>query len=278
MNQWLLSAALFTVLISTNSFACPDNQHSECVIPRFPFGGCAQSICVPDAIPSSEDLAGVIITPSAASIPSAADAAKSMGDNIISKIALEAAGNPSVKDAARGWEVATCGVVGYFAVKAVTAGYSVPICLAAGAATTAAGVFVASSCAAFVEGAGAAITVSTCAILCARGEISGCDEDQKSGNEDSEHPQCATLYSDRDFGSHAIDIPKGAQIDWLPSLRISDSETWNDRVSSLRVSPGCHLTLYENGGFAGFRDDFFSQEIDLTANNDSYSSLKCDCY
>lgn len=38
---------LMLFLGSQQVLACPENQHEECALPR-PWGGCAQSICVPD--------------------------------------------------------------------------------------------------------------------------------------------------------------------------------------------------------------------------------------
>lgn len=44
-----MKKVFFGALMAYSSIAgaCPDGQHSECILPR-PWGGCAQSICVPN--------------------------------------------------------------------------------------------------------------------------------------------------------------------------------------------------------------------------------------
>lgn len=48
--------SFLSIVVTTAAFACPENQHQECALPR-PWGGCAQNICVPDInIPKPEDV------------------------------------------------------------------------------------------------------------------------------------------------------------------------------------------------------------------------------
>ena len=42
-----ITGALLLFFASSLGLACPDGQHSECVMPKLFGGGCAQSICVP---------------------------------------------------------------------------------------------------------------------------------------------------------------------------------------------------------------------------------------
>ena len=47
MMKNLRAIVVGSCLASQAALACPDGQHSECVLPR-PWGGCAQSVCVPN--------------------------------------------------------------------------------------------------------------------------------------------------------------------------------------------------------------------------------------
>jgi hypothetical protein len=100
------------------------------------------------------------------------------------------------------------------------------------------------------------------------------------------HPTC-TLYQDRDFGGSHWVLLNGDDLQMInpPSVGTSDAvhrylynASWNDQVSSFRVSPGCTLTLWEDVGKGGhyFRSNRSYSYVG-SAWNDKASEALCEC-
>lgn len=83
-------------------------------------------------------------------------------------------------------------------------------------------------------------------------------------------PQACAVYADENFGGESRALYAGELMRVL--------ERWNDRVSSVRVAPGCALELAEDLNFGGRREAI---QADLPALgsywNDRASSLACQC-
>ena len=60
----------------------------------------------------------------------------------------------------------------------------------------------------------------------------------------SRGPACVILYADPDFQGDALELDPGAEIQDLRDIRFPDGSKINDRVSSIRILGGVHLTVY----------------------------------
>jgi hypothetical protein len=87
---------------------------------------------------------------------------------------------------------------------------------------------------------------------------------------------CALLYSGENFGGDLYTVEGGADIGELGAA-------WDDRVSSLRVLPGCRLRVWENAGKKGDHRSYVAErrarEVSWIGEawNDQISSLTCAC-
>jgi hypothetical protein len=75
----------------------------------------------------------------------------------------------------------------------------------------------------------------------------------------------------RDFAGPHIANNKGEQWDYV-------GDNWNDKISSIRVSPGCRIVAYMHRDFQG-DSTVFDQDYRYVGDlwNDQISSLKCQC-
>lgn len=60
----------------------------------------------------------------------------------------------------------------------------------------------------------------------------------------SRGPACVILYADPGFQGDALELDPGAEIQDLRDIRFPDGSKINDRVSSIRILGGVHLTVY----------------------------------
>lgn len=84
-------------------------------------------------------------------------------------------------------------------------------------------------------------------------------------------PAACVIYEDARFGGDSYGFSETGQ-----SSRYSRS--WDDRVSSVRVAPGCRLTLWEDPNFRGSAITF-EGEVSFVGRewNDRASSSRCEC-
>ncbi len=52
------------------------------------------------------------------------------------------------------------------------------------------------------------------------------------------------LYADPDFQGDALELDPGTELEDLRDIRFPDGSKINDRVSSIRILGGVHLTVY----------------------------------
>jgi len=83
---------------------------------------------------------------------------------------------------------------------------------------------------------------------------------------------CAVMYEDSNYSNHAYII-------WglnANSTYVGDS--WNDKVSSVYVAPGCQLTLYQDSNYQGLPQTYTQSAAFVGSEfNDKASSFKCTC-
>jgi hypothetical protein len=83
---------------------------------------------------------------------------------------------------------------------------------------------------------------------------------------------CAVLYEHNNYsGASLIVGDANSHNGWIGNW-------WNDRVSSVSVEPGCHLTVYEHRNYGGANYTLYSS-TNYIGNiwNDQISSYRCDC-
>ncbi len=96
-------------------------------------------------------------------------------------------------------------------------------------------------------------------------------------NEDSRgssgrHHGCATLYKHYTFRGKALTIQPGKSIDNLRRVG------FDDLASSVQVSRGCRLTLFQHPQFGGFSKTYGPGSYARLARiNDESSSAQCNC-
>ena len=84
--------------------------------------------------------------------------------------------------------------------------------------------------------------------------------------------ECARLYEHSNQEGAVYEISHGASTSYIGG-------SWNDKVSSIVVSPGCTLTLYEHSSFTGREGQFTGTSNQLVSFwNDQVSGYKCDCH
>merc|ERR1712059_159919 len=91
---------------------------------------------------------------------------------------------------------------------------------------------------------------------------------------------CATIYDDVDMGGPFLDIDLNEEISCLTDEEVTERtglKGWNDKMSSVRVLPGCVLTAYKHCKFNGHSLDFTAGDSNLDQLNNKISSLKCFC-
>ncbi len=67
----------------------------------------------------------------------------------------------------------------------------------------------------------------------------------------SRGPACVILYADPDFQGDALELDPGTEIQDLRDIRFPDGSKINDRVSSIRILGGLHLTIYADPKWRG---------------------------
>jgi hypothetical protein len=87
---------------------------------------------------------------------------------------------------------------------------------------------------------------------------------------------CAVLYSGEKFSGNMFTVPDGADISYV-------GNTWNDEISSMRVSPRCRLRVWDHAGKRGSHLTYStggrSREVSWMGMlwDDRVSSLSCTC-
>jgi hypothetical protein len=61
------------------------------------------------------------------------------------------------------------------------------------------------------------------------------------------------------------------------SISFRAGRFWNDRVSSVRVAPGCTLVVYQHTGMQGASEEFDRNARSIGGWNDQISSAECVC-
>ncbi|MDH4988941.1 hypothetical protein QEZ47_26205 [Aminobacter anthyllidis] len=61
------------------------------------------------------------------------------------------------------------------------------------------------------------------------------------------------------------------------SISFRAGRFWNDRVSSVRVAPGCTLVVYQHTGMQGASEEFDRNARSIGGWNDQISSAECIC-
>lgn len=86
------------------------------------------------------------------------------------------------------------------------------------------------------------------------------------------HEICAILYEHADFGGNSY-VVFGDYTE-VPYV----GKWWNDRISSVRVVPGCSLTLFEHTNYQGLPYHIDS-DLSYVGNlfNDRASAFTCYC-
>lgn len=90
------------------------------------------------------------------------------------------------------------------------------------------------------------------------------------GDRESPAQTGCTLYQHANYKGWSVKIPANG------SYRRFAKPKHNDHVSSVRVSGGCVLALYEHWDFRGVRHTY-SRARRQVRTNDKYSSAKCAC-
>lgn len=72
---------------------------------------------------------------------------------------------------------------------------------------------------------------------------------------------------------------RGRVLPMTPGQAVSfrGGQFWNDRVSSVRVSPGCSLVVYQHTRMGGASEEFFRSARAIGGWNDQISSAECIC-
>jgi hypothetical protein len=82
---------------------------------------------------------------------------------------------------------------------------------------------------------------------------------------------CATLYWDGSFLGSTMAVDDGANVSWI-------GDQWNDKVSSVRVSPGCALNIWSDGSYAGAHKTVAGVVPWIGSDwNDKVSAFTCSC-
>ena len=84
---------IITLLVSNLAFACPDGQHEECILPRLFAGGCAQSVCAPNLVPSTSRTINICGQALAVNVLFADVCVASMGTSVAACTAASATAN-----------------------------------------------------------------------------------------------------------------------------------------------------------------------------------------
>ena len=84
---------------------------------------------------------------------------------------------------------------------------------------------------------------------------------------------CAVLYEHANYGGASYHVFNGeGNVGWI-------GDWWNDKVSSVHVSPGCQITLYEHANYAGMPYTLTSSTSYVGGLfNDQTSGFSCYCY
>ena len=82
---------------------------------------------------------------------------------------------------------------------------------------------------------------------------------------------CARLYEHSNYGGEVKEVPSGANVNNIGSL-------WNDKVSSVKVEPGCALNVWEHENFGG-RNKTYAGALPFVGGdfNDIITSYTCTC-
>ena len=84
---------------------------------------------------------------------------------------------------------------------------------------------------------------------------------------------CAVLYEHANYGGASYHVFNGqGNVAWI-------GDWWNDKVSSVHVSPGCQITLYEHANYSGMPYTL-TGATSYVGNlfNDQTSAFSCYCY
>lgn len=82
---------------------------------------------------------------------------------------------------------------------------------------------------------------------------------------------CASLYEHEKFGGDTLLVFSNQSMSNIGDL-------WNDRISSVQVTPGCHITLFEHINFAGSTHTLWGNSDNIGyVFNDQASSFDCYC-
>jgi Syncollin/Beta/Gamma crystallin len=82
---------------------------------------------------------------------------------------------------------------------------------------------------------------------------------------------CARLYEHAGFGGEVKYVESGSDVTYIGNL-------WNDKVSSVQVTAGCTLNVWEHANYGG-RHSTYGGRIPYVGDdwNDIISSFTCDC-
>ena len=80
---------------------------------------------------------------------------------------------------------------------------------------------------------------------------------------------CAKLYRHENYKGWESIVEQTSQLDL--------QNGHNNRVSSVKVKPGCTLKLYKGHSNTGLLGTWTSDDTFLDGSNDQASSLSCDC-
>ncbi|MDC3985904.1 peptidase inhibitor family I36 protein [Polyangium jinanense] len=80
---------------------------------------------------------------------------------------------------------------------------------------------------------------------------------------------CVTFYEGVNYGGASMSAGEESK-DWV-------GDEWKDRISSLRLDPGCAVEVFENAGFDGATWIFSHSADSLGEWNDRISSYVCLC-
>lgn len=80
-----------------------------------------------------------------------------------------------------------------------------------------------------------------------------------------------TIYKNKKYMGASIEMAAGQEIS-------SFDRKWDNEISSLKVSPGCTLTVWRSDDFKG-KNKEFTDSLEYIGNswNDIISSVKCSC-
>jgi len=89
--------------------------------------------------------------------------------------------------------------------------------------------------------------------------------------QDYEDETACEMYEHVSFRGRVLPMASGQ------SVSFRNGQFWNDRVSSVRVAPGCSLVVYQHTRMRGASQEFFRNVRSVRGWNDQISSAECIC-